>query len=323
MKYINEKILLELGIPWPDLLTVIEEATCLLKENKIAQPVKPYLRFNDPANRIIAMPAYIGGKFNTAGIKWIASFPGNISKGIKRAHSILILNDAATGRPSAVFNTALLSGIRTAGVSGFVLKKYLDINDIDHLDCGIIGFGPIGQLHLKMLSGCFSDKIRNVYIYDTNGIKDTLADLPDYYRKMITVCRNWEDVYENANLFMTCTVSKERYVNRPPKKGAIYLNVSLRDFHTDFLKEIDINVVDNWDEICRESTDIEHAHLKFGLARNDVLEITDIFDKGHFESLPEKSFMFNPMGMAIYDVAVAKYYQDLAIKRNEFVELED
>lgn len=322
MNYINERILLELGMNWKNLIQVIEDATQLLETKEISQPVKPYLRFNDPKNRIIAMPAYVGGKFNIAGIKWIASFPENINKSIKRAHAVLILNDALTGEPVSVINTALISGIRTAGVSGFVVKQYLKSNTVRRLDCGIIGFGPIGQLHLQMLNECFGNQINKIYIYDINAIDRKLIDRLNV-RNNIVVCNSWEDVYEHCNLFITCTVSAKRYINRKPKSGGIYLNVSLRDFETDFLKGTDKIVVDKWEEICRENTDIEYAHLKYGLARKDVLEITDLLNPASIAGLEKKSFMFNPMGMAIFDVAIAKYYHNLAVENNNYIFLED
>jgi N-[(2S)-2-amino-2-carboxyethyl]-L-glutamate dehydrogenase len=323
VKYINEQTLLELGIDWPSLITVIEDATMLLDKKQFSQPVKPYLRFNNPVNRIIAMPAYIGGGFNAAGIKWIASFPGNIQQGIKRAHSVIILNNAETGVPTTIINTPLISGIRTASVSGFVLRKYLQQNNPPALTCGITGFGPIGQLHLQMLMQAYGDKIKRFFIYDINPVTD---DMIKPYRDLgaaITVCSNWQEMFEQVNLFVTCTVSKDRYVDRLPVKGGIYLNVSLRDFKTDFLKAVDVNVVDNWDEICRENTDIENAHLEFGLSRADVMEIQEILALDVLKGLEEKSFMFNPMGMGIYDIAVARYYEMLAVSRNHYTALQD
>ena len=45
--------------------------------------------------RINAMPGYIGGDYNMAGIKWIGSGPMNYKKGLPRASVTVVLNDIA------------------------------------------------------------------------------------------------------------------------------------------------------------------------------------------------------------------------------------
>jgi len=322
VKYINERILSELGIDWPALLSVVEDVTGLIAEKDIRQPLKPYLRFKDPVNRIIAMPAYVGGRYDSAGIKWIASFPGNSSRSLKRAHSVIVLNDSDTGVPTTLINGAAISGIRTAAVSGFVLGRYIAANELPEVKAGIIGFGPIGQYHLQMLQACFGDRLKAVSLFDLRGIgeKETRDRYPGV---AISICSSWEAVFEQSNVLITCTVARERYIDKVPKKGAVYLNVSLRDFKTDFLKSTDLVSVDDWEEVNRENTDIERAALTYGLSREDVLEITDLLDASSLADMSGRSFMFNPMGMAVYDIAVARYYQELALRRNNLIELED
>ncbi len=161
MKYINEKILNEIGVDWGACIETVRMATALIKESKYSQPLKPYLRFNDVKNRIIAMPAYVGGDISSAGIKWIASFPDNIKHGVKRAHSVTVLNDVSTGKPVCIINSALISVIRTAAVSGFILEQYINKGNQQQCKkkCGIVGFGPIGQMHLSMLIYHFNNNI--------------------------------------------------------------------------------------------------------------------------------------------------------------------
>lgn len=61
MLYLNDRDIREVGLDWPSLVESIETTVRILDSGDYAQPVKPYLRYKNPQNRIIAMPAYVGG----------------------------------------------------------------------------------------------------------------------------------------------------------------------------------------------------------------------------------------------------------------------
>lgn len=321
MKYLNEASIHEVGIAWSQLLDVIPKATLQIKTNDFSQPVKPYLRYKDLKNRIIAMPAYIGGEFSTAGIKWIASFPNNRNHNLPRAHSTIILNEADTGKPYAILNTAIVSGIRTAAVSGAIIRTYLSNLPVarEGVTFGIIGFGPIGQLHLDMIHAAFGEKIKRVFLFDLAGVDQ--AHIPTEIKEKVQCCTSWEEVFDKATIFITCTVSDTRYINKRPASPSLHLNVSLRDYAASFLNHVDVMIVDNWKEVCRENTDIENMHKEFGLKEEDVFTVVDAFFDDALKHVSDKVVMFNPMGMAVYDMAIARYFYDQAVGKNIGVDL--
>ena len=322
MLYLNNSNIHEIGIDWQKNIDVIEESVALLHQNKFVQPIKPYLRYGDLTNRIIAMPAYIGGNIEAAGIKWVASFPQNITSNIPRAHSVLILNEANTGVPIAIFNSGLLSGIRTAAVSGLMIKYFLQNRPLDKINVGIIGWGPIGKLHFEMVTNLLKDKIDNIFLYDLRQID--LSDVDTTWKNKIKICKNWQDSYLETDIFMTCTVSKERYIDKAPKKGSLLLNVSLRDFQPEIYNYTQSFVVDDWSEVCRENTDIEAMHIKYGLKKENTKSIGDVVVEDAIASFPvENAVMFNPMGMAIFDMAIANNYYKQAQEKGIGTTLED
>ncbi|MCU0290080.1 MAG: 2,3-diaminopropionate biosynthesis protein SbnB [Acidobacteria bacterium] len=316
MIYLNEKNITEIGIDWNKLIDIIESASKCLGVEDFAQPVKPYLRYRDLKNRIIAMPAFIGGDFNMAGIKWIASFPDNIKNGIPRAHSVVILNKAETGEPVGIINTALLSILRTASVTGLMIRYFEKVRPLKNINLGIIGWGPIGQYHFKMCTTLFGNRLAKIFLYDLRKIDKMAVDFAG--KDKIIIANSWEEAYNEADVFITCTVSNAPYIDKKPKKGSLQLNVSLRDYKTDIFDYVKNSIiVDNWEEVCREKTDIEMLHIEKGLQAKDTKSIIDVVMNQCMKDYPEDvPIMFNPMGMAVFDMALGAYYLDNAKAKN-------
>ncbi|WP_285400315.1 2,3-diaminopropionate biosynthesis protein SbnB [Lysinibacillus sp. fls2-241-R2A-57] len=315
MLYLNKTDISAIPIDWDENISNLEYAVECLSNNDFSQPIKPYLKFKDPNDRIIAMPAYVGGDISATGIKWIASFPKNIKKTIPRAHSITVLNDVNTGEPKCIINTALISGIRTASVSGLMIRKFQAARNLDKINIGIIGFGPIGQLHYQMVTELLNEKIDKICIFDLAGI--SMEKIPTNWLEKTEICSSWEDVYKNSDIFITCTVSEMRYINKEPKKGALLLNVSLRDYEPSIIDFTQSIIVDDWDEVCRANTDIEVMHKERNLNRESTKSIVDVVLHNAMNEFPDnQAIMFHPMGMAIFDITIAKLYFEKAKKNN-------
>jgi ornithine cyclodeaminase len=313
MKYINETDIIKIGYNWEETVDVIEKAVGSISKGDYEQPIKLYLRYQDLNNRIIAMPAFLGNSFNMAGIKWISSFPRNTEKGIPRANSVTILNNHETGEIISIINTPLVSIIRTASVSGFVIKKYLHKYQHKIIKLGIVGWGPIGQAHYNMFTNLFHNRLLKIFIYDLRDI--SLHGFDNHSEIETVITKNWEEAYIDSDIFITCTTSSKPYINREPKKGSLQLNVSLRDYTTDIFPWVKNSIiVDDWDEVCRENTDIERMSKEKGLIKENTKTICDIFNNCLLEYACDTSIMFNPMGMAAFDIAVGSYYLEKANK---------
>lgn len=81
-----------------------------------------------PDRRFMAMPAYLGGRFNNTGVKWYGSNAENKEKGLPRSIHVFVLNDTVTGAPKAIMSANILSAVRTGAVPG-VGVKYLSNPD--------------------------------------------------------------------------------------------------------------------------------------------------------------------------------------------------
>lgn len=162
--YLNEKDLIDLGVKdvlactecMEDVLITLDKGDyrmggesgnshgCMVQFP--AEPEFPNMPKDGPDRRFMAMPAYLGGKFDIAGVKWYGSNVANREKGLPRSILMLTLNDKETGAPLAHMSANLISAYRTAAVPGTGVKK-LARKDAKVL--GIVGPGFINNVTIE------------------------------------------------------------------------------------------------------------------------------------------------------------------------------
>lgn len=76
------------------------------------------MSLNNLDNRFMAMPAYVGGSMDMAGVKWYGSNAKNKEKGLLRSILMLTLNDKDTGAPVACMSVNVESTYRTGVAPG-------------------------------------------------------------------------------------------------------------------------------------------------------------------------------------------------------------
>lgn len=99
--------------------------------------------------RFMAMAAYLGGRFDTAGVKWYGSNIDNREKGLPRSIHLIVLNDKETGAPFAIMSGNLESAYRTAAVPGAAAKRLAPENATT---LGIIGPGAMNKSALHAMT---------------------------------------------------------------------------------------------------------------------------------------------------------------------------
>lgn len=105
----------------------------------------PEMPVDGPDRRFMAMPAYLGGKFDMAGMKWYGSNAENRKKGLPRSILMLTLNDKDTGAPVAYMSANILSAYRTGAVPGVGFKVFAKP---DAEVIGIVGPGVMSKTAL-------------------------------------------------------------------------------------------------------------------------------------------------------------------------------
>ena len=106
----------------------------------------PNMPVNGPDRRFMAMPAYVGGRFDMAGVKWYGSNVENREVGLPRSILMMMLNDKKTGAPLSLMSANLLSAYRTASIPGVGVKN-LAVQNAKVL--GIVGPGVINTITIE------------------------------------------------------------------------------------------------------------------------------------------------------------------------------
>lgn len=115
-----------------------------------------------PDRRFVAMPGYLGGRFDICGNKWYGSNHANARKGLPRSVLTVMLNDKDTGEPVALLSGNLISSARTGAVPGVAVRHLADNNA--HT-AAVIGCGQINRACLRAILSQLPTLDR-VYCYD-------------------------------------------------------------------------------------------------------------------------------------------------------------
>ncbi|MFJ9406889.1 2,3-diaminopropionate biosynthesis protein SbnB [Streptomyces sp. NPDC101393] len=294
------------------IVEVVEETYRLHAAGDSVNPPSSFLRFPDrPSSRMIALPASIGGGSQVDGVKWISSFPGNVTAGIPRASAVLILNDPATGYPFACLESSIISAGRTAA-SAASAADWLSRGRPRPLRVGFIGTGLIARYIHTFLEG-------TGWSFDDIGVHDLSADSAAGFRlyleqsgttSRITVHDSAEDLVRLSDLVVFATVAAEPHVSDPSwfAHNPVVLHVSLRDLAPRILLA-STNIVDDIEHCLRAATS---PHLTEQLTGNrDFLHGTlDDVMAGRATVPADRPAVFSPFGLGVLDLAVGKYVYD-------------
>lgn len=155
--------------------------------------------------RMMAMPAYLGGKFGTAGVKWYGSNIANREKGLPRSILMFTLNDADTGAPLAHMSANLLSAYRTGAIPG-VGAKYLAKRDARVI--GLLGPGVMGKTTVAaFLSACPNIDTVKVKGRGPASLEAFIAWLKNTYPQVTTIriVDTLEEVVRDSDLVAYCS----------------------------------------------------------------------------------------------------------------------
>jgi 2,3-diaminopropionate biosynthesis protein SbnB len=283
-------------------------------------PHSTFLRFPEgPRNRIIALPAYLGEQFGVAGIKWVASFPGNIDSGLDRASAVVIMNSPLTGRPEAIIEGSIISAKRTAASAALAAQKLQNGKPISHvafLGCGFINF----EIARFILTACPEVNSFTVYDLDVERARQFAQKCRKVFGQIdVAVTEDTATLLRGAALVSIATTAAQPHLNDLGAfaPGTVILHISLRDLAPEIILGCD-NIVDDVDHVCRAQTSLHLAEQLTGHRNYIRCTLADILSgKAPARRDAESIAVFSPFGLGVLDLAVGKFVCDLAQQQNK------
>lgn len=303
------------------------------------EPEFPNMPKNAPDRRFMAMPAYVGGKFDIAGMKWYGSNVDNRDKELPRSILMVMLNDKETGAPLSLMSANLLSAYRTAGIPGVGVKN-LAVKDAKVL--GIVGPGVINctaietfaalrpTLDTLKIKGRGKESIDRCITY----VKEKCPQFTN-----IIVCDTLEECVRDSDILSFATSTpmgagrssypkvKEEWI----KPGALFCLPGSCDFSDEFITSGKAKlVVDNiklyeaWaEEYAYPTYNIVYilGSLFMDLIHDGKLDKSQIHDLGAIlngkvpgRENDDQIILYSVGGMPVEDVAWGKEVYDYALK---------
>ncbi|CAL9515925.1 N-((2S)-2-amino-2-carboxyethyl)-L-glutamate dehydrogenase [Streptomyces sp. enrichment culture] len=310
-----------------EIIDLVADTYRLHDEGRTSLPHSTFLRFPEEhhsRDRIIGLPAYRGGDRPVAGMKWIASFPGNVAAGSERASAAIVLNSLENGRPVAFVEGAVISAKRTAASAALAAAE---------LTAGrppasvlLIGCGVINLEILRFLAVALPG-LREAALYDTDPARAEAfvgrcaEAAPGVKAHPVTDPAAALGGHRLVSLATTAATPHMDLAACGP--DTTVLHVSLRDLTPEAILGA-VNVVDDADHVCRERTSLDLAQRITG-DRDFVAAPIGALLRGTavLRREPGRPVVYSPFGLGVLDVALAEFVREQAGTRGLGVRVDD
>jgi 2,3-diaminopropionate biosynthesis protein SbnB len=308
-----------------EVMELVADTYALHGVGDSVNPPSYFLRFPDrPSSRIIALPASLGGDVRVDGLKWISSFPANVSANIPRASAVLILNDHDSGYPFACLESSIISATRTAASAALAADR-LSRGKPRPTRIGFFGTGLIARYIHTFLAA-------DGWVLDEIGVHDLSAASSTGFRGYleqagaagrITVYDTAEELIRSSDVIVFATVAGRPHVTDVSwfAHNPLVLHISLRDLAPEILLAA-TNVVDDVEHCLKAETSPHLAEQATG--SRDFLLGTLYDVMADRVTVPnDRPVIFSPFGLGVLDLAVGKFVYDETVRRGELQVVED
>jgi alanine dehydrogenase len=298
-----------------EIIDVVQRVFLALDQGKTDMPPKSYLLVEHGDFR--AMPAAVPG---AVGVKWVNSHPGNPAKGMPTVMAVLIYNDPATAYPLAIMDAGEITAYRTAATSA-IAAQYMARTESCIL--GLVGAGYQAYTHVLALSTLF--KFKEIRVFDVlpAAVEKLIESLPGYPLKLCLL-----EEAADADIVCTLTPSRKPIVKKEWIKPGTHINAigadakGKQELDPYILKDA-LVVVDD----IRQASSGGEINVAISQKLYSAVDVYGslselVAGKKQGRKNSDSITVFDSTGIAIEDIASAKYLYEKALKKGGFLSVE-
>jgi len=289
-----------------DYISAVTKAHRLHAENKIIETnlihaEAPNGEYHIKTGGILGKNAYYGLKAN-------GGFFGNKKNhGLPNILGVIYLSDADTAYPLAIFESSLITKMRTAAATA-VAANYLKPPNPCHL--GVIGYGNQAEAQIEALM-CVAD-IKSICISGRNEIKaKAFAEMISNKAGVHASYKTIQNTCEQSNILITCTPSKESFVKKQWIQPGTFIGAVGADSpgKNELDPEIMLSakiVADIKEQVIKVG-ESQHAIRKGLISENNIYcELGELITtQARGRTSDDETFVYDSTGTAIQDIATA------------------
>lgn len=273
---------------WIAQIDLVEQTYLAMSAGTVEMPPKPGIHPRKDAF-IHAMPAYLADT-DVAAMKWVAGYPANKELGIPYINGLLILNDAATGVPTAVMDCVEITAARTASASGVCVRRWAPVG---WSRVAVLGAGEQANYHADMIKAL--NPTATIVAYDPNT--ERAAAL----RHVDVVAANPEEAVADADV----VISAAPIVKEPTPTVHPHM---LKDKHLvlpiDFDAVVDKSVIDGAELFLTDNVGQFEHYRSLGYFRDWRSPMASVGDRVRSSDTAERVVCCN-LGVGALDAAFA------------------
>lgn len=292
-------------------LKVVEQAFREHGEGRTRMPSKIYLDLPEMNGDFRAMPAYLPG-MDASGVKWVNSHPGNRARSLPTVMAIIILSDPATALPLAIMDGTYITRVRT-GAAGGVAAKYLARKDSRRL--ALVGCGAQAISQLEALLRLFRFDTISLFDPKDQAVEELREQFPAEASRLERA-QDPQQCVAGADIVVTTTPSRQPVLRREWIAKGTHINAVGAD--APGKQELDEKilldgtvVVDDLDQAIHSGE--VNVPIRDGKFRREGIaaQLGDVVcGKKPGRSRPDEITIFDSTGLAIQDIAAARYVYD-------------